>query len=359
MIRHRLFTLVALGIGASATSALVLAQDKPSAAPGKPNAQMQAVLDELAALGPKPLETLTPAEARKQPGIGDAVKVLLKKQNKSLESEKVAAVKDIGIPDKASNIPARIYTPAGSGPFPVLVYWHGGGWVLADLNTYDASCRALCNAAECIVVSCDYRHAPEHPFPAAAEDAFTAYRWVIANAKTINGDVNRIAVAGESAGGNLAAGVALRARDEKHQAPIHQLLIYPVTNNDMETESYKFYAEAKPLKRPMMKWFFGHYFSAERGIAGNANAFPQRSANHTGLPSATIITAEVDPLRDDGKIYAATLEKADVKVIYRNFDGVTHEFFGLGAVVDTSKDAMKLAADNLITAFGGMQKPRP
>ncbi len=186
------------------------ARAQPTADPSMPNPQMKAVLDELAGLGGKPIETLLPAEARLQPSAADAVKSLLKKQGKPITPEPVGKVEDATIPGPSGPIPARIYTPAGDGPFPVLVYWHGGGWVIADLNTYDASPRALANAAGCIVVSCHYRQAPEHRFPAASDDAIAAYQWVLANAPGFGGDPARVAVAGESAGGNLAAVTALR-----------------------------------------------------------------------------------------------------------------------------------------------------
>ena len=332
-----------------AAAVAAVADDKPQAA--KPNPQMQAVLDQLAALGPKPIETLSPEEARKQPSAADAVKALLKKTGKSTDPEPVAAVKDITIPGPAGKIAARVYTPKGDGPMPVLVYWHGGGWVLADLDTYDSSCRALCNAAGCVVVSCDYRHAPEHPFPAAADDAFAAYQWVLKRAADVGGDGKRVAVAGESAGGNLAAGVAIRARDTKVTPPLYQVLVYPVTNNNLDTPSYTQHADAKPLNKPMMKWFFAHSIGNQPSVVGNPLAFPLQ-ADLSNLPPATVITADIDPLRDDGKMYAEKLMKAGVKATHENYEGVTHEFFGMGAVVDDAKKAVAKAADGLKGAFG-------
>lgn len=315
----------------------------------KPNDEMQAVLDALAKLDPKPLEALTLEEARKQPGPPAAVKALLALNGKSTElPEPVGAVKDTTFPTAVGNFPARIYTPKGDGPFPVLVYFHGGGWVIANIDAYDASCRAIANAAKCIVVSFEYRHAPENPFPAAADDAFAAYQWTLKSAQTWNGDRKRIAIGGESAGGNLAAVTTLRARDANMQLPVHQLLIYPVTNDDFETASYNEYANARPLNKSMMKWFLGHYLQAN---SATDLAFPLKAKDLSHLPPTTIITAEIDPLRDDGKHYAAALEKAGVKVGYKNFEGVTHEFFGLGAVVSTSKEAVKFAAEGLKTGF--------
>src|SRR5262249_3661838 len=224
----------------------------------KPNVQMQAVLDTFASLGPKPTATLTPAEARKRPTAADAVKALLKKQGKRTDPEPVGEVKDVEYAGAAGKLPARVYTPKGEGPFPVLVFWHGGGWVLADLDYDDASCRALCNAAGCVVVSCEYRHAPEHPFPAAVDDAFAAYQWVLKSAADLHGDPKRVAVGGESAGGNLAAVTALRARDKGVPMPVYQLLIYPVANYAFDTPSYR-NARSPFLHKAAMEWFWGKY----------------------------------------------------------------------------------------------------
>ncbi|MFO0851180.1 MAG: alpha/beta hydrolase fold domain-containing protein [Gemmataceae bacterium] len=316
-----------------------------------PDPQMKAVLDELAALNPKPIETLTPAAARKQPTPADAVKALLKKQGKPTEPEPVGSVKDITIPGPAGPIPARVYTPQGTGPFPVLVYWHGGGWVLADLDGYDATPRALCNAAGCVVVSCHYRQAPEHPFPAAPEDAFAAYQWVLGNAASVGGDPKRVAVAGESAGGNLAAVTAVRARDAGVPVPVHQVLVYPVTDQNYDTPSYREHADAKPLNTAMMRWFWGHYL-AEPAADTPYVAAPMQVPDLRRLPPATVITADLDPLRSDGQMYADRLRLAGVPVTAVNYDGVTHEFFGMGAVVDKAKEAVAKAAEGLKAAFG-------
>lgn len=316
----------------------------------KPNPQMKAVLDALRELGPKPLPTLTPDDARKQPGAAHAVKALLKKQGKSTDPEQDGAVADITFPGAAGNLPARVYAPTGAGPFPVLVYWHGGGFVLGDLGTYDSSCRALCNAAGCVVVSCEYRYAPEHPFPAAADDAFAAYKWVAANAANVNGDPKRVAVGGESAGGNLAAVTRLRARDAGTPAPVHQLLVYPVTDSDVTTPSYTENAAAKPFDKPMMLWFFAHYVGGRP--PRTAYATPLKAAGLSRLPPATVVTAQIDPLRNDGKRYADKLKAAGVKVDYKNDPGVTHEFFGTRAVPDDAKSAVGQAAAGLKAGFG-------
>lgn len=345
MFRH---TLMVLGL---LTAIVPGARAEDPAKKATPNAQMQAVLDSLKSLKPKPIETLTPAEARKQPSAADAVKALLKKQNKPIDPEAVGTVRDIVIPGPVAALPARVYTPKGTGPFPVLVYWHGGGWVIADINTYDSSCRALCNAANCVVVSCDYRRAPENKFPAAEEDAVAAYRWVLQNAATIGGDARKVAVGGESAGGNLAAVVALRARDGGLPMPVYQLLVYPVAQFGTETASYREYADSKPLSTKGLKWFGQQYLTA-MADGNNPYASPLMSKSFAKLPPATIITAEIDPLRDDGKMYADKLKSAGVKVDHAHFPGVTHEFFGMGAVLDDAKKAVAQAAMGLKSGFG-------
>lgn len=334
----------------SAATILVLAIGSASYAKmASPDAQMKAVLDELGSLGGKPIEKLSATEARKQPTPADAVMKLLKKQGKSTTPEAVAKVENRTIPGPAGQIPVRIYTPAGKGPFPVLVYFHGGGWVIADLNTYDSSPRALANAANCIVVSSHYRQAPEHMFPAAHDDAYAATQWAMKNAASFNGDPKRVAVGGESAGGNMAAAVSMMLRDRKAQMPVHQMLIYPVTNDDMNTQSYKDNANAKPLNKAMMPWFANKYFS--QANHKNVYAFPLKSPNLKMLPPATIIGAQIDPLMTEGKQYADKLKAAGVPVNYKLYNGVAHEFFGMGAVVDKAKDAVKVAAADLKKSF--------
>jgi acetyl esterase len=333
-----------------AVAAMVSAGRRVAEKSTPPNSEMQAVLDELAALNPKPLETLTPDEARQQPGPADAVRSLMEKRGQSTEPESVGSVSTIKIPGPTGSMEARVYMPLERAPLPVLVYWHGGGWVIADFDTYDSSCRALCNAAKCIVVSCDYRRAPESPFSAAIEDAFAAYQWVVDNAPNLGGDPYQIAVAGESAGGNLAAVTTLQVRDYGVRSPVHQLLVYPVTDCNFETESYRQHADAVPLNRVMMKWFWGHYLYGT-DCADNPFLTPLNADNLGHLPPATIITADIDPLRSDGEHYAEKLEAAGVPVHYHNFPGVTHEFFGMTAVLEDAREAVKLAADHLQQAF--------
>jgi acetyl esterase len=339
-------TLTAL----AAALACNMAAAQDAATPPKAEASMQKVLDALKSLNGKPIETLSPEQARLQPTPTDAVKKLLVEMKKSTAPEPGVTVKDLSMPVAAGGtIPLHVYIPdgAGAGPLPVMMYYHGGGFVIADTKVYDASPRALAKMAKAIIVAVDYRRAPEHKFPAAPDDAFAAYNYTLAHAKEWGGDPTRVAVGGESAGGNLATVVSLMARDKKVQMPVHQLLVYPVVDNDMNRPSYQQNANAKPLNKPMMAWFFKHYGAD----AKSPYALPLKNASLKGLPPATVIAAEIDPLRDEGKAYADKLQQAGVKVDYKLYDGVTHEFFGMGAVVPKAKDAEQYAADALKKAF--------
>jgi acetyl esterase len=315
--------------------------------PPKADADMQKVLDAHAALNPKPIEKLSPQEARKQPTPADAVKKVLTDMGKSTAPEPGVTMKTMTVAVKGGSIPVHIFTPEGAGPFPVMVYYHGGGFVIADTKVYEASPRALAKMAKAIMVSVDYRQAPEHKFPTAPEDAYAAYLWTIEHAREFNGDPARIAVGGESAGGNLATVVSMMARDRKAKVPLHQLLVYPVVNDDMNNASYKRNANAKPLNKPMMGWFFKHYGADPK----NPYALPMKAASLKGLPPATIVAAEIDPLLTEGEQYADKLKKDGVPVAYRAWSGVTHEFFGMGAVVTKAKEAEQYAADALVKAF--------
>jgi acetyl esterase len=316
----------------------------------KPDAHMKKVLDALASLNGKPIETLTPEEARKQPTPTDAVMKVLTDAGKSTAPDPGVTVKDMSVPGPIGDIPVHIYTPEGKGPFPVMVYYHGGGFVIADTKVYDASPRALAKGAKAIIVSVDYHRAPENKFPAAPNDAYAAYTWVLQHAADFNGDPKRVAVGGESAGGNLATVVSMMARDMQATLPVHELLIYPVVDNDMTTPSYVQNAGAKPLNKPMMAWFFKHY-TAKDDDGKNPYAVPMKAPSLKGLPSATVIAAEIDPLRSEGKAYADRLKQEGVPVTYKLYKGVTHEFFGMGKVVPKAKDAEDLAAKELKKAF--------
>lgn len=314
-----------------------------------PNSDMQKVLGELAGKNPKPIETLTALEARQQPSPADAVVSFMAAHGKKPDSSGFAKVQDIKVDGAVGQIPARLYVPDAKGPLPVVAYYHGGGFVIADLNTYDSSARAIAKDAKAIVVSVAYRLAPENKFPAAHDDAYAAYKWVVAHAKEIGGDPKRIAVAGESAGGNLAINVAIKARDEGFQAPVSELLVYPVAGSDMNTASYQENATAKPLSKAMMEWFVKNYLvSMDQASDPRINVV---AANLKGLPPTTIITAQIDPLRTDGEELAEKLKAAGVKVDSKNFNGVTHEFFGMAPLVGEAASAQKFATAGLKKYF--------
>jgi acetyl esterase/lipase len=261
----------------------------------------------------------------------------------------VGTVVNRTIPGPGGPIPVRIYTPAGTGPFPVVVYSHGGGWVIATMDTYDSSARALTNAAQAIVMSIEYRKGPEHRFPAAHDDAFAAYQWALQNAASIGGDPSRVATAGESAGGGLAVATALMARDRGVRLPVHVLSIYPIADGDTQSPSYQENASAKPLDRPTMEWFFRHYLRNAQDAADPRISLVD--ANLRGMPPHTIVNAEIDPLRSDGEELAARLRAAGVQVQQRTWAGTTHEFFGTGAVVADAREAVAFGGGALRAAF--------
>ena len=315
---------------------------------------MQAVLDAHAGLKPKAIEKISPAEARQQPTPADAVNVVLKKQGKSTDPEAlVPGVKSVDrtIAGAAGQIPARIYTPDGAGPFPVIVYYHGGGWVMGDKQVYDGGARGLAKQANAVVVSADYRLAPEHKFPASWDDAMAAYKWALENAASIKGDPKKVALAGESAGGNLAVATAIAARDAGLQAPVHVLAVYPVAQTSLNTQSYNKNANAKPLSRAMIKWFVDKVTNSPADLKDPR--FSLVDAKLQGLPPVTIINASIDPLQSDGVMLEGALKKAGVAVERKNYEGVTHEFFGMAAVVQDAKDAQEYAGKRLKQAFGG------
>lgn len=315
--------------------------------------QMQAVLDAFAAFNAPSPNTVPVEVARRGPTPADAVKVVLVAQGQ-VAPQPTGTARDLTIPGPAGDIQARCYVPDGDGPFATLVYFHGGGWVIADLDTYDSSARALSAAAGCIVVSCHYRQAPEHPYPAAHEDAVAATRWVMQHATELGGDPARVAIAGESAGGNLATTTCLEFVQQGWPTPIHQLLVYPVVDAAFDTPSYTEHAQAKPLGRDMMMWFWDNY-APDEAMRREWHASPLH-ADLAGLPPATVVTAEIDPLCSEGEAYAGLLREAGVDVRARRFEGVTHEFFGMGAVVDKAKEAVEFAAAGLRESF---DQPEP
>jgi acetyl esterase/lipase len=306
--------------------------------------QARAFLEQIAATGGPALHQLP---------VGDMRQLMLQMMvGAAPEPEAVGEVSDRQIPGPAGLIRVRVYSPKATGTLPILIYFHGGGWVAGDLDTYDATCRALTNAAGCIVVSVDYRLAPEHKFPAAPDDCYAAVKWVAANASQINGDGTRLAIGGDSAGGNLTAVVAEMSRDRGGPALSFQLLVYPVTDYNFETSSYRENADGYLLTRDAMIWFWNHYLAApSEGTLPQAS--PLRSKNLRGLPPALVITAGFDPLRDEGEAYAACLRDAGVPVVLSRYDGMIHGFFGLSSMLDQGKAAMAEAGNSLRMAFGG------
>ena len=280
--------------------------------------EAKAFLDQRAAMGVKSANELSVEAARAQ-----AVRVALT----AGPGERVAHVEDRSVPGPHGPIPIRIYRPDGTGPFPVLVYFHGGGWVVGNLETADVFCRAMATSAGCVVVSVNYRHAPEHKFPIAADDAFAATQWVGTHAATFRGDAARLIVSGTSAGGNLAAVVGLMARDRGGPALMSQLLIVPVIDYNFETPSYRKNAEGYGLTAEAMRWYWKHYLRGDDD-GRHPYASPLRAQSLRGLPPALVVTAEFDPLHDEGEAYATRLRAEGVPTTLWRREGMIHGFLG-------------------------------
>lgn len=344
------------------STAQTLAETPDSGTMKRANKDMLVVLKKLGDLGAKPIQSRSVEQARAQPSPADAVKAVLKDEGKdpmALMAAMKVAKKDMTYPIAGGTEPIRIYTPegAGSGPLPVIVYYHGGGWVIADIDTYEASAMALAKKANAIVASVEYRRAPENKFPAAHEDSFAAYKWVLANAGQFGADPARVAVAGESAGGNLAANVAIMARDQNVQPPVHMLIVYPVAGTDMTTPSYIANQNATPLSKGAMAWFVDKTLGKPED-AKSPMLNLTTMADLKSLPSATVITDEIDPLMSEGRMLADKLKAAGVDTTYKNYEGVTHEFFGMGVVVADAEAAEDLAAHDLREAFAKAKPKR-
>ena len=305
--------------------------------------QMKVFLDAANAAGPMFLRAETPEQARAK------MQALL--EANPTPPQPIYRVEDRHIPGPAGMIPIRIYTPEGRPPMGLLVYFHGGGWVLGDLKSHDGVCRALANGAGCVVVSVDYRLAPEHRFPAGLDDCYAATKWAAENAESIGGDAARLAVGGDSAGGNLAAAVAMMSRDQNGPAIRLQLLFYPVTDCGLDTPSQKeFAADGYVLSRADMEWFWNHYLRSTAD-KNNPYACPLRAKNLGGLAPALILTASHDPLRDEGERFAERMMAAGVKTTCTRYDGVTHGFISFADLLDKGKSGLAQSAEALKASF--------
>ncbi len=369
-IRFRLPARCAAALLAAAMTTLPLAapllraDDKPVADPAPPaeflaklDPQMREVVQAILEAKPKPFYQLDPDAARRQPPPGVAAATVAKKRGK-------AALDEVGDRDKiavagtgGAKLDALLFRPEGNKgkdpvALPVLVYFHGGGFVVADAKVYESSARALADAAGCVVISVNYRRSPEVKFPTPVEDCYAAVQDIITNAKELNIDSKRVAVGGESAGGNAATVVCLMARERGGAMPVHQLLVYPVTDWNSTRPSHVENGLSPTLLEKNLPWFSGLYF-AKQEDSKLPFASPINATDLRGLPPATVILADLDVLRDDGKAYAEKLQAAGVPVAMETYPGVLHEFFGMGAAVDQARKAEGFAAGELKKAFGG------
>ena len=318
---------------------------------GRPDADMQRVLDAHAALGARPIESLTVAQARTQPSPADAVMRVMSEMGMPTAPDASVTTQNLMYPAGVGQQPVRIYKPAGATGtnMPIVVYYHGGGWVIADLDVYDATPRAMAKALNAIVVSVEYRKGPENKFPAAHDDANAAWRWVVQNAASWGGNPENIAVSGESAGGNLALNVAIAARDGGWTQPKAILAVYPIADADPMLASKIENTESLPLRTPTLMWFGQH---ALRGPADMQDPrFNLVAANLRGLAPVTIVNADIDPLRDDGATLETALRSAGVRVERRNYEGAVHEFFSMASVVRDAQQAQDWSFGRLRTAL--------
>ncbi len=313
--------------------------------------QMQTVVEKLEQLtDTTPIHALTVAQARSGPSAADAAMAV---QNDYGIPTPASAVDTSGveIPVTGGSIHARIYTPrTGKSAYPVIVYYHGEGFVIATINTYNSSAQAFAEKVDAVVVSVEYRKAPEFPFPTAHDDAYAAYLWVLNNGASIKADTSKIAVAGESAGGSLAAATSMKAALSGIKVPLYQVLVYPVANNDTTTASATQYKDAIPLGRTDLTWFYEKYTPvASQGDDPRISLVDM--ANLSVMPPTTIIAAQIDPLQTEGKLLADNMTAAGVTVDYQLYIGVTHEFFGMNTVLPEAKAAEDHASSKLKDAL--------
>lgn len=318
--------------------------------------QAQAIVDAHSSLGPLPFEILEPDQARTQPGPDDAVKKVM--ADKGIEGpEEVGSVEDIVIPDAAGGqMRMRVYKPAGAGsePLPVIMWIHGGGWVLFDIDTYDASCRGLTNKTGAMVVSPDYRRAPEAVFPASHDDVLAAYRWVTQHAAELGGDPSRIGIGGESVGGTMTAATVLELARAGEPLPSAAVCVYPLTTGEQVGESMDDAADGRPLNRALLSWMAMHAFEGKPDAAKDprVDLLGWSREQLAQMPPTLVITDERDVLRSQGQQFAQNLEAAGVATTHRFYEGVMHEFFGAAAVLEKAEQAQQEAAAHFTRAFG-------
>jgi len=306
--------------------------------------QVEGLLTQMGSSGLKPIHEMSPEESRV---TFDAVFATLPPSQ-----QKVASAKDRSVPTPGGSVTVRVYTPEGKGPFPVMAYFHGGGWVFGNVNTHDGVCRELCGAVGMVVVSVDYSLSPENKYPVASDECLAVARWIAANAAELNADASRIAVGGDSAGGNLAAVTAQRLRDEKGPKLAAQLLIYPVTRTDGEkSQSMIDNARGYFLEEASMSYFLNHYLQSPAD-AKQPGASPLLAKDFSGLPPALVLTCEFDPLRDEGEEYGRKLKAAGVPVTISRYDGAIHGTWNFFGVLDLGRDMHAEAARWLKAQLG-------
>ena len=319
--------------------------------------QMLVVIEQLKSAEAPPFTSMTPFQVRNAVLPFESVGEVLKKTGMPPTAPKTDVKQKVLPVGSDEGTLVRMYRPlgAGAGPLPVIVYYHGGGWVIAGPKAYEPSAQALAAKTGALVVSVAYRQAPEHRFPTAHEDAFAAYKWVTENAAQIGGDPARIATAGESAGGNLAVAVAMMARDRGAMMPRHILSVYPIADGDVESPSYTQYEKAMPLSKGFMAWFFDAYVPKWRTKEEPLIALVD--ADLSRLPATTIVNAQIDPLASDGAELEQKLRAAGVPVERKVYDGVTHEFFGMATLLEQAVDAQDYAARRLKQGLTGTTAP--
>jgi acetyl esterase len=347
------------GRGDARGAALVGRQERLATdASGLLDPQAQELLDAYASLRPRPVEALRPDQARREPGPADALRTLLLERGMD-EREEVGQVSELTVPGgDGQPLTVRLYHPHGIGPFPVVLWVHSGGWVLFDLDTADASCRGLCNKAQAIVASPEYRRAPEHPFPAAYEDVLETWRWLCAHASHIGGDPQRMAIGGESVGGTMAAATVAQLVATGQPAPCSMVCVYPVTTAEQVGPSMTDSADARPLTRPLLSWMAMNAFADRPHAARDPRVDLLRLPDAVlgAMPPTLVIGAERDVLRSQGEQFAARLRSAGVRVRYTAYRRVMHEFFGASAVLAKAELAQREAASHLAECFAVAQR---